>query len=334
LKAMVLHKPDLVENNPLVYEDVETPFPSRGDVLIRVISCGVCHSNLHMIEGDWVRYGVPAKLPIIPGHEIIGTVEEVGEGVEGIGKGELVGLQPLYDTCGHCEYCLTGRENLCPYKQITGETVDGGYAEYVVGKAAHVYRIPGGIDPETSSPLFCPGVTAYGAVKKADLSPGKTAYVLGVGGVGHVVIQMAKLYGARVVAVSTSREHQELALRLGADEVLDPGRDYSRVQPKVADSVIVFAPSQAAVNASLMMAKPGGTVVLGVRGDLLDYSFPDEVTVRGTAIGTRQDMLEVLKLASQGKIRIEATKFPLSQANDVLGKLKHGEISGRAVLLP
>ncbi len=331
MKAMVLHKPDVVERDPLVYEDLQTPSPSKGELLIKVISCGVCHSNLHMIEGDWVRYGVPAKLPIIPGHEIIGTVAEVGEGVD---RGELVGLQPLYEACGHCEYCLTGRENLCPYKQITGETVDGGYAEYVLGKANYVYKVPSGIDPETSSPLFCPGITAYGAVKKAGLSPSKSVYVLGVGGVGHVVIQMAKLYGARVVAVSTSKEHQELALKVGADEVLDPGRDYSKVQPKVADSAIVFAPSQAAIDASLRLTKPGGTVVMGVHGDLKDYSFPDEVTVRGTAIGTRQDMIQVLALASQGKIKIEATKFPLTQANEVLRRLKHGEISGRAVLLP
>ncbi len=331
---MVLHKPDFVEKDPLAYEDVPTPTPSRGELLVKVISCGVCHSNLHMIEGDWVKYGVPAKLPIIPGHEIIGTVAEVGEGVEGFRRGELVGLQPIYSTCGHCEYCLSGRENLCPYKQVTGETVDGGYAEYLVGKADFVYKVPGGIDAEASSPLFCPGITAYGAAKKANLSPSKTVYVLGVGGVGHVVIQLAKLYGARVVGVSTSEEHKKLALRVGADEVLDPGRDYSKAPSKVADSVIVFAPVQSAVSASLRMVKPGGTVVIGVNGSLPDYSFGDEVTVRGTVVGTRQDMNEVLKLAAQGKIRIEASKFRLREANEVLRKLKRGDINGRAVLLP
>jgi len=334
MKAMVLHETKAVEKDPLVYEDVPTPEASKGQLVVKVISCGVCHSNLHMIEGDWVQYGVPAKLPIIPGHEIIGTVADVGEDVEDFKKGELVGMQPIYSTCGHCEYCLTGRENLCPNKQVTGETVDGGYAEYVLADANYVYKVPSSIDPETSSPLFCPGITAYGAVKKASLSPGKTAYVVGIGGVGHMVVQMAKLYGARVVGVSTSKEHQELALKVGADEVVDPGKDYSRVTPKVADSVIVFSPSQLAIDASLRLVKPGGTVVIGVNGDLRQFAFGDEVTVRGTVVGTRQDMKEVLQLAAQGKIRVEATKFPLKQANEVLKKLKNGQINGRAVLIP
>ncbi|WP_449463658.1 alcohol dehydrogenase catalytic domain-containing protein [Tardisphaera miroshnichenkoae] len=333
---MLLYEPDKVENDPLRYEDVQTPEPKRGELLLKIISCGVCHSNLHMIEGDWVQYGLPGKKPIIPGHEIIGRVEEVGEGVTDFKKGDLAGVQPIYSTCGHCEYCLTGREQLCQTRQVTGETVDGGYAEYIVTKADFTYHVPDNIDPQTSSPLFCPGITAYGAVKKADLSPEKTAYVIGVGGVGHMVIQLAKLYGPRIVAVSTLEAHRKLAQKLGADEVLDPGRNYEKVKgmKREADSVIVFAPSQEAVDAAFRLVKPGGTVVMGVHGQIHNYYFFDEVKVTGTLVGNRQDMKEVLRLASEGKIRVEAEKFPLKEANEALKRLKHGEINGRAVLIP
>ncbi|MDP7975966.1 alcohol dehydrogenase catalytic domain-containing protein [Tardisphaera saccharovorans] len=333
---MLLYDPDKVENDPLKYEDVQTPDPKRGELLLKIISCGVCHSNLHMIEGEWVKYGLPAKKPIIPGHEIIGRVEEVGEGVTDFKKGDLAGVQPIYSTCGHCEYCLTGREQLCQSRQVTGETVDGGYAEYIVTKADFTYHVPENIDPETSSPLFCPGITAYGAVKKADLSPEKTAYVIGVGGVGHMAIQLAKLYGARIVAVSTSEAHRKLAESLGADEVLDPGKNYEKVNDmkRQADSVIVFAPSQDAVDAAFRLVKPGGTVVMGVHGQIRNYYFFDEVKVTGTLVGNRQDMKEVLRLASEGKIRVEAEKFALKEANEALRRLKHGEINGRAVLIP
>lgn len=336
MKAMILQKTAPVSTNPLNMQDVEKPEPARGQVLLKIISTGVCRSNLHMIEGDWLHDGVPSKLPIIPGHEIIGEISDLGEGVDWLKRGDKVGIQPLWTSCGRCEYCLAGRENLCPHKEITGETLDGGYAEYMLGDAMHVYPLPDGVDPELSAPLFCPGVTAYRAVKRSELSPGKTAYVLGIGGVGHVVVQIAKLTGARVVAVSTGKEHSELAYESGADDVLNPGLEYDSLgdHVKKADSAIVFSPNQKAIDAASRLVKPGGNIVLGVHGGMSRINFVDEIQIRGSVIGPRSDMFEVLGLASRGEIKIHSTKYKLSEANDVLNLLKNGKIKGRAVLIP
>ncbi len=336
MKAMVLHKPAPAETDPLVYEDYPTPKPKRGEVLIKVISCGVCHSNLHMIEGDWIKYGVPAKLPIIPGHEIIGKIVELGDGVEGYKEGEIVGASPLWSACGKCEYCITGNEHLCREVQITGETVDGGYAEYFLAKADYIYKIPSNLDPETNSPLFCPGVTAYRASKRADLGPNKKVYIIGIGGVGHVAVQTSKLFGSEVVAVSTSEAHAKLAKEMGADEVVMAKRDYSNLSDHYgkADSVIVFSPSQHAIDAAVKLLKSRGTMVLGVFGNVNDFRFTKEIVVKGSVIGPRSDMKEVLDLASKGLIKLKVTKYKLQEANEVLKKLKNGEIIGRAVLLP
>ncbi len=336
MKAMVLHKTAAVNTNPLNLEDVDMPEPATGQVLLKIISAGVCRSNLHMIEGDWLHDGVPSRFPIIPGHEIIGEIAELGDGVDWLKKGQKVGIQPLWTTCGRCEYCLTGRENLCPRKEITGETLDGGYAEYLLGDAMHVYPVPQGVDPELSAPLFCPGVTAYRAVRKADLSPEKTVYVMGIGGVGHVVVQIAKLTGSKVVAVSTGKEHSELAYESGADEVFNPGVKYDRLgdHARKADSVIVFSPNQDAINAASKLVKAGGNIVLGVHGGMDRINFVDEIQIRGSVIGPRSDMYSVLDLAARGKIKIHSTKYKLSEANDVLNLLKAGKIKGRAVLIP
>ncbi len=335
MKAMVLHRPAPVEQKPLSYEDYDLREPGPGELLIKVISCGVCHSNLHMIEGDWVKYGVPAKLPIIPGHEVIGTVSMAGPGSLHR-EGDVVGLSPLYSSCGRCDYCITGNEHLCDSVQITGETVDGCYAEYIIAKDEYVYDVPGNLDLETSSPLFCPGVTAYRASKLASLGPGKDAYVIGIGGVGHVALQTVKLFGARAVAVSTSEAHARLAEEMGADEVVSTDREYSGLSERYgrADSVLVFSPSQKAIDTGLKLVKKGGTLVVGVFGDIHEFRFPTEITVRGSVIGPRKDMKEVLRLASDGKIRLKVTKFRLSEANEVLQRLKNGEIIGRAVLIP
>ena len=336
MKAMVLHKPAPVETVPLKYEDYPTPKPGRGEVLIKVISCGVCHSNLHMIEGDWVRMSVPAKLPIIPGHEIIGKITELGEGVESFREGEIVGAQPLWSACGHCDYCITGNEHLCNSVQITGETVDGGYAEYFLAKADYIYRIPENVDPEINSPLFCPGVTAYRASKLANLGPNKKVYVIGIGGVGHVALQTSKLFGSEVIAVSTSEAHAKLAEEMGADEVVMAKRDYSNLSEHFGkgDSVIVFSPNQKAIDAAVNIVKKQGTLVVGVFGNINDFRFTKEINIRGSVIGPRKDMREVLELASKGLIRLKVTKYKLQEANEVLKKLKDGEIIGRAVLLP
>src|SRR5258706_9221643 len=216
MKAIVLDKPCPIESHPLRPMEVPTPRPSYGEIVVRVTACGVCRSNLHMIEGDWVAAGVPAKCPIVPGHEIVGKVAAVGEGVPAFAVNARVGVQPLWSSCGRCEYCLTGREQLCAKKEITGETLDGGYAEYVLAKEAHAYALPDPIGDVEGAPLFCPGVTAYAAVAKARLSPGRRVAVFGIGGVGHMALQIARLTGADTIAVSRGSRHLHLAERLGA----------------------------------------------------------------------------------------------------------------------
>jgi len=326
-----------IERKPLTVDDVPVPVADKGRVIIKVGACGVCRSNLHMIEGDWVGHGVPTKLPIIPGHELVGSVVEVGEGVESVTAGEVVGVQPLWSSCGRCEFCLTGREQLCASKNITGETVDGGYAEYMVADANYVYPVPGNLSDSEAAPLFCAGLTAYSAVKKAELSPIKRVAVFGIGGVGHMILQFARIYGAEVVAVSRGEKHLKVAEELGASLVIDSSKENPVEELKKiggVDSSIVFAPSSAVVEQAIKATKLNGTIVVGVWSTLGEFPFPEEKRIIGTAIGSRQAMREVLQLASAGKIRPVIDEFKLEDANDVLNMLKQGEVRARAVLLP
>lgn len=335
MKAVVLDTPAPIETGPLQVREVETPSPGPGQVLIRVSACGVCRSNLHMVEGDWVEGGVPAKTPIIPGHEVVGAVAEVGPGVDALSVGDRVGVQPLWSTCGVCTYCLSGLDHLCQVKEITGESVDGGYAEYMVAMAAHAHPLPDGLDDVEAAPLFCPGITAYGCISKANLSPARSVAVFGVGGVGHMVLQLAVLYGGEVIAVARSAEHRELATELGATRTVDSsstdaGAEISGIGG--VDVAIVFAPSDAVVAQAVEATKPGGTVILGVHANIGSVPFPLEKKVVGSLLGTRQQMREVLALAAAGKITAVCEPYPLDQAGEALSRLKRGEIRARAVL--
>jgi propanol-preferring alcohol dehydrogenase len=334
MKCMLLHKPAPIETSPLKYTEVEIPRTGPTEVLIRISACGVCHSNLHMIEGDWLDMGVPAKSPIVPGHEVTGIVQEVGNEVKNITVDDNVGIQPLYETCGTCEPCLTGHENICDKAHITGETVDGGYAQFIKAVGAHVYRLPDNLDPVSSAPLFCPGLTAYKAVTKAEPMLGKSVAIFGVGGVGHMAIQFAKLSGAKVIGVSRSSDHLRLAKEVGADEVIS-SQDIELARGiGPVDSSIVFAPSDEYISMAVKSTKKGGVVVVGVRGNVRDFPFNREIIVRGTAIGTRIDMQNVLRIASQGLVHVTTNIYKLSDANDVLLRLKKAQIYGRAVLVP
>jgi len=336
VKAAVLRKPASIEQKPLSIDDIPVPAVGKGQVLINVGACGVCRSNLHMIEGDWVVHGVPAKLPIVPGHELVGRVVEVGEGVESVKMGDVVGVQPLWSSCGKCEFCLTGKEQLCASKNITGETVDGGYAEYMVADANYVYLVPSNLSDSEAAPLFCAGLTAYSAVKKAELSPIKRVAVFGIGGVGHMVLQLARMYGAEVVAVGRAEKHLKVAEELGASLVVDSSKvDPVEEMKKMGgvDSSIVFAPSSAVVEQAIKATKASGTIVVGVWAGISEFPFVDEKRLVGTAIGSRQTMREVLQLAGAGKIKPVIDEFKLEDANDVLNMLKQREVRARAVLL-
>jgi propanol-preferring alcohol dehydrogenase len=324
-----------IEAGPLRLREVDEPVASTGQVVVKVASCGVCRSNLHMIEGDWAKDGTPSHLPIIPGHEVVGTVSAVGPNVDHLKVGDRVGVQPLWSTCGHCDYCVSGLDHLCQAKHITGETVDGGYAEYMLATAAHTYLLPDELAFEDSAPLFCPGITAYGSVAKAHLSPGKRVAVFGIGGVGHMVLQLAVLSGADVFAAARGRDHLELAEELGAQ-----GIDANEGDPAEAlinrggvDAAIVFAPSDAVVAQAIRATRPGGTIVTGVNATVGALPFAQEKAVVGSLLGTRRQMREVLKLAAAGKITSRCEPFPLSEAAEALTRLKNGRIRARAVLM-
>ena len=334
MKAQLCTRIDKIENHPLTYTTVPDPVPQSDQVLIKVKACGVCYSNLHMIEGELKQFGVPAKLPIIPGHEVTGEIAEVGRSTRGFMEGDRVGVQVLWKTDGTCEFCLSGRENLCLKRQTTGEVVDGGFAEYMVAPAAFVHRLPDNLGFEESASLFCPGITAYHAIKRANVRVGQKVAVIGIGGVGHMTLQFAKLAGAETVAVDTSEAKLKLAQDIGADHALTAMElDEFIVKTGRPDVVMVHAPSQKAVEQALRIVKRGGTVLMGVCGDA-PVQFPEEYTIMGSVIGTRQEMNEVLRLASMGKVRVDWNCYRLSEAEDVLIRLKQGKIVGRAILVP
>lgn len=335
MKAVLLETPGPIDGSPLRVTEIDTPEPGPGQVLIKVVACGVCRSNLHMVEGDWLP-GNPGFTPIVPGHELVGTVASLGPGVDTFAVGDRVGVMPLWSTCMTCEFCLTGREQLCQSKEITGESVHGGYAEYTVSTAAHTYRLPDNLSDAEAAPLFCPGITAYGSVAKAAPSPLRSVAVFGIGGVGHVVLQMAALYGGEVVAVTRSQEHRDLALEVGATRTVDAtAGDAGEQLAKQGgvDATIVFAPSDAVIAQAVAATKPGGTVVLGVNAGQFALPFADEKQVVGSLLGSRYEMQEVLRLASEGKLRTVVETFELDRAQEVLQRLKAGQVRARAVLL-
>ena len=338
MKAVLLDQTGPIEGPVLRVADVDVPEPGPGEVLLRVHACGVCRSNLHMIEGDWVAHGVPGKLPIIPGHEVVGAVAKLGHAVDGIFEGDRVGVQPLWWTDGTCEFCLSGREHLCWNKQITGETVDGGYAEFMVATAAHVHPVPELLTDVEAAPLFCPGITAYSAASQARIRPGDRVAVFGLGGVGHMAVQFARAFGAEVIAADRNPLHLDVARELGAATTIDV-RNIDAGEALTADhggvdAALVFAPSDALAQQALNGVRRGGTLVLGVTAHLGPMAFFDAKTIVESVIGNRADMRRVLRLAELGMVRSVAEPYPLDRALDALRALKAGELRSRAVLTP
>jgi len=321
MKAQVLQRIAPIEDGPLQFSSVDDPKMRPDDVLIKIKACGVCHSNLHMIEGEFRIFGVPSKLPIIPGHEICGIVEDIGADVKKWHLGQRVGVQVLYSACGTCEFCLTSREHLCPNKKVTGETVDGGYAQLIAAPADYIYAVPENLTCEEAAPLFCPGVTAYRAVKRAGVRMGDKVVVMGIGGVGHLSLQFAKLAGAEVIAVDPSQSAMKLALELGADVALSPTElDEYLAKHGAPDTIFLHTPAQPAIDQAFRSIKTGGIVLMAVMGNL-SVVFPREYTVVASVIGTRSDMLDTLKIAATGKVKVKSKSFPLSEASEVLTRL-------------
>lgn len=341
MQAMVLTKLEPIEACPLKLMSIEKPtIKQKTGLFLEIEACGVCRSNLHLIEGDWKKYGVPSSLPVVPGHEVVGIVRKVGDGVKKLKIGDRVGIQPLFSSCLQCEYCLSGRENLCESAEITGETVQGGYTEYISALEEFVTPIPDSFDSGHAAPLFCPGITAYKAVKASEPVGGKTVGIFGIGGVGHIAVQIAKFYGARVVAVSRTRKHIDLSKRLGADNVVvyqETDEEFLKNLLRdegLLDCAIVFAPSDKVIDTAIRSTKKGGIVVLGVRGNVSNFPTFEEKIIKGSNIGTRKDMEALVNMASEQGLQVIIETHRLAEANKALYRLKNAQVEARAVLVP
>jgi propanol-preferring alcohol dehydrogenase len=335
MKAAVLHE----LKKPMVVEEVERPIPGEGEVLIKVEACGVCHSDLHIIEGDWKQFGGITKIPLIPGHEIAGRVADAGSGVRDLRPGDRVGVPWIHWTCGECEFCRAGFENLCSRQKITGCTVDGGFAEYIKAPASHATRIPGGISAAEAAPLFCAGVTVYRALKQAQLAPRQRLAVFGVGGLGHLAIQIGKEMGLEVTAVDVSDDKLELAKSLGASRTMNSSSANVAKELRRAGgmhAVLVTSGSKAAYDTAFPCVRPTGKLL--VVGLPPEISFPPimmaagEIRVQASAVGTRQDLEEVLAMAAAGKLHCQVSTRRLDEVNTIMDEMKAGKIAGRVVL--
>jgi propanol-preferring alcohol dehydrogenase len=329
MRALALKAPASVESNPLNSEDIPVPEPGADEILIRVAACGICRTDLHVVEGE-----LPPKLPhVIPGHQVVGRVVRGGGSAPKYAPGARVGVAWLHRTDGTCEYCTRGRENLCPNAQFTGYTVPGGYAEYVVAAEQFVYPIPERFTDLQAAPLLCAGIIGFRALRLAHLEPGDTLAIYGFGAAGHVAIQVARHWKIRVVVSTREEKHRKLARELGAEWV---GGAYD-APPVALNAAIIFAPAGELVPAALKSLKPSGTLVLGgihmspipsLPYDLLYH----ERVVRSVANNTRQDGIDFLRVAAEIPIHTETQTFPLAEANAALQALKHDGIRGAGVL--
>jgi propanol-preferring alcohol dehydrogenase len=297
---------------------------------------------LHVADGDWKQFAGIVKKPLILGHEIVGRVVEKGAAVQDLQVGDLVGVPWVHWTCGDCEFCRGGNENLCIKQAITGVTVDGGYAEFAKAPASHAMRIPPNLSPKEVAPLFCAGVTVYRALKHAKILAGQRLAVFGVGGLGHVGIQIGRSLGAEVTAIDISDEKLAQAKSLGASHTLNAASSDAVKQLRGKGGVhvaIVTSAAKAAYDMAFYCLRPTGTLlVVGLPAD--DICFPPimmsakEVRIQATAVGTRDDLREILAMAAAGKVQCQVTSRPLAQVNEVLEDLRHGRIGGRVVLTP
>jgi propanol-preferring alcohol dehydrogenase len=329
MKAMILHGPGSVEENPLTWGDLPLPVPGEDEVRLCVQACGVCHTDLHLVEGE---IALP-RLPIVPGHQIIGQVDALGERVTRFARGDRVGVPWLYSTCGVCQFCRNGMENLCDNARFTGQHVDGGFAEYMVVPADFAYAIPAGMPSEQAAPLLCAGVIGYRSLRLCEIQPGGRLGLYGFGSSAHVTIQVACHWGCEVYVFTRSQEHQHHARELGAAWA-GQAQD---TPPRALDSAITFAPAGWLVPEALRALRKGGTLAINAIHmspvPEMPYSLLwGERTVRSVANATRQDARDLLELAAEIPIHTDVELYTLDQANAALQRLKGSEIHGAAVL--
>jgi propanol-preferring alcohol dehydrogenase len=334
MKAAVANKFGEILN----IKDVVKPSIEAHQILVRIHACGVCHTDLHACHGDWP---VKPTLPFIPGHEGVGEVVEVGSAVQHIALGDRVGIPWLYSACGHCEYCLTGNENLCLSQQNSGYSVNGGYAEYCAAHAEYVVKVPEGLGYVEAAPLFCAGVTTYKALKVSGAKPGDWVALFGVGGLGHLAVQYAVAMGFRVVAVDTGAAKRELAMSLGAEYFFDFKTD-DVVKDILATTngvhaTVCTAVSKAGFRQSYDVIRRGGKCVLvGLPPEDMPLPIFDTVlngiSVIGSIVGTRKDLEECLEFAARGKVKAIITEKSLEDINDIFEDMEKGDITGRIVM--
>ncbi|QEA40665.1 alcohol dehydrogenase AdhP [Pistricoccus aurantiacus] len=323
---------------PLEIREVDVPRPGKGEVLVKIAAAGVCHTDLHAAHGDWP---VKPSPPFIPGHEGVGHVVALGEGVSHIKEGDRVGIPWLYSACGHCEHCLGGWETLCESQQNTGYSVNGGFADYTVGQADYVGRLPDNTDFIEIAPVLCAGVTVYKGLKMTDTKPGQWVVISGIGGLGHMAVQYAKAMGMNVAAVDIDDGKLALAERLGATVTVnamktDPAA-YLKKEIGGAHGVLVTAVSPKAFDQAQRMVRRGGTISLN---GLPPGDFPlpifdtvlNGITIRGSIVGTRLDLQESLDFAGEGKVKATVSTDRIENINDIFSRMSEGKIEGRVVL--
>jgi propanol-preferring alcohol dehydrogenase len=329
MKACLLNAPAKIETNPLQFTDVPAPNPEKGEILIRVHDCGVCRTDLHVIEGELT----PQKSPVIPGHQVVGVIEKLGEGARRFAIGARVGVAWLHHTDGTCEYCLAGEENLCDHPTFTGYSVDGGYAEYVIAPEDFVYAIPDGFTDVQAAPLLCAGIIGFRCLRLSGIEPGGRLGFYGFGAAAHIAIQVARHWDVTVYASTRDVRHQKLALELGAAWA----GGTLEAPPEKLDAAIVFAPAGEIVPAALAALRKGGVLVLGGihMSPIPSFSYDllyQERVIRSVANNTRQDGEDFLRVAAEIPVRMHTRVCPLNEANSALNALKNDAIEGAAVL--
>ncbi len=330
MKAQVLHHFAPAEQAPLALTELETPAVDGSLLLVRVAACGVCHTDLHVIEGELPE----TRLPVIPGHQIIGTVIDRGPGANRLQIGDRVGIPWLHSACGVCVFCQRGQENLCPAARFTGCTAPGGYAEYASVPEDFAVPIPDGLPDLEAAPLLCAGIVGYRSLRLAELQPGERIGLYGFGGSGHICIQVARHWQCEVYVFTRSLEHQEHARELGAAWVGDARQQ----PPALLDRAIIFAPAGWLTPLALGHLRPGGTLVINAIQASPIPEMPyrllwEERTIRTVANATRRDAEEFMPLAASLPIRSAVQTFDLTDANRALQLLKQSQVKGAAVLV-
>lgn len=322
---------------PLVIEDVPTPDPGPGQILVKVEACGVCHTDLHASDGDWP---VKPSPPFIPGHEGVGVVAALGKGVNSVKEGDRVGVPWLHSACGCCKHCISGWETLCSRQQNTGYSLNGGFAEYCLADPGFVGHIPKDLGFAPAAPILCAGVTVYKGLKETEARPGQTVAIIGIGGLGHLAVQYAKAMGLHVIAIDIAEEKLNLARESGADLTinaaqLDPVNEVQKIGG--VEGVLATAVSPKSISQGVGMLCPGGTMaIVGLPPGNFELPIFETVlqrkTVRGSIVGSRLDLQEAIAFAAEGSVETHYSTDNLENINSIFDRLREGTIDGRVVI--